>query len=184
MQDMHTLMAPLATLRKGSTFLVLLGYKNKQGEVTDRTISFHVSYENALVRSIAKLEAMKGLTGIEAQARDELLTSYRKSLAAPVEETDEASPYHVLLDADGESIKGLKVHKETQRLYVYGMQVPGQKRVITEGTYKPVKSSEKTLAKQKLSKDLPVSRWRQFIISPDNVREIKVEKMSFRPGDE
>jgi hypothetical protein len=179
---MHDLMAPLATLRKSSTFLVLLGYRNKEGEVSDRTISFHVSYENALKRSIEKLEDMKGLVGVEVQARHELLASYRKSLSSPVEEADESSPYHVLLDADGESIKGLKVHKETQRLYVYGMQVPGQKRIIVPGTYKVVKSSEKTLAKKRLASELPVSRWRQFIISPENVREIKVEKMSFKPS--
>lgn len=50
--------------------------------------------------------------------------------------------------------------------YIKGYSVG--KEVLQEGTYKKVKSSDKTLAKNKLRKTLKNSRVREFIITPAN----------------
>lgn len=173
--DYNTILEALASVRPSSTFLLLLGYTNKQGEVSDRYVSFHVSYTNALQRSIVKLESVTGLTGIDAEAQAELIASYRKSLDSDA--TEIAEPYVSVRDAEGNAIRGVKRHDERQTVYIYGMQVPDRKRIIVPGTYREVNKRAKTLAKEKLSKDLPVSRWRQFILSPETVGEIRIEKM-------
>lgn len=173
--DYQTILEALASIRPSSTFLLLLGYTNKQGEVSDRYISFHVSYENALRRSLSKLESLGELSGVDEEARRELLASYRKSLDSDASEI--AEPYSRVVDAEGNTIRGVKRHDEKQTVYIYGMQVPDRKRIIVPGTYKEVNKRAKTLAKERLSKDLPVSRWRQFILSPETVGEIRIEKM-------
>lgn len=173
--DYNTILEALASVRPSSTFLLLLGYTNKQGEVSDRYISFHVSYESALRRSLSKLESLDTLSGVDEEARQELMASYRKSLSSDTTEISE--PYVSVRDAEGNAIRGVKRHDEKQTVYLYGMQVPDRKRIVVPGTYREVNKRAKTLAKEKLSKDLPVSRWRQFILSPETISEIRVEKM-------
>lgn len=175
MIDYNDILSALAQVRPGSTFLAIFGYKNKAGEVSDRVISFHMSYPAALRRSVEALESLGELSGVSEEARQELLASYRKSLAAPEEI---AGPYVSVCDSEGNPIRGVKRHDEKKTVYIYGLQVPGQKRIITEGSYKVVNKREKTLAKEKLTKDLPVGRFRQFILSPETLDEIRVQKMN------
>lgn len=175
MVDYNNILSALAQVRPGSTFLAIFGYKNKAGEVSDRVISFHMSYPSALRRSIHALESMGELSGVDEEARQELLASYTKSLAAPEEIT---GPYVSVSDSEGNPIRGVKCHEEKQTIYLYGLQVPNQKRILVPGTYKVVNKREKTIAKEKLTKDLPVSRFRQFILSPETLSEIRVQKMN------
>jgi hypothetical protein len=169
------ILSAFARIRPSSTFLILNGYKSKSGEVTNRTISFHVSYTSALQRSIAGLESMGVLFGIEEVARQELLASYSKSLASGSAAIE--YPYSAVY-SEGKPIIGVKAHRETQTVYLYGMQIADKKRVLVPADY-PAKDTRaaKTIAKNRLSAQLPVSKWRTFILSPETIREIRVEKM-------
>lgn len=173
--------AELAKLRTSSTFLSLNGYTNEHGEVANYSIIFHMSYKNALERSIAALLPVIPDNEIEAQAKQELIASFEKSLSniasTSIEEIDDA--YTRFFDTDGSYVKGVKLHTESNTLHLYGLVV--HKRVLVEGSY-PVKNKRAlTVAKDKLRKVCPVNKFRQFKITPNQVNSISVENLSLLP---
>ena len=172
----------LATIRPSSTFLSLREYRSATtGEVADHQIVFHMSYGNALERSLDILEGFPPGEGLEAQAREELIASYRKSLdkvrGEPLEVIGEH--YDRVLDGEGNHLRGVKMHRGSGELHLFGMHL--RKRVIVPGVYKEVKSRPLTLAKDKLRAGLPVERFRQFVIREGQVREIRVESLTILP---
>lgn len=172
----------LSALRPSSTFVTLKGYKSAtSGEVADHQIVFHMSYQSALEKSIAALEAIIPSDDLEATAKSELLASYGKSLDKVKSEPLEVvgDHYDRVLNADGEHIKGIKVHRESGELHLFGLAL--RKTVLVPGTYKEVKSRPLTIAKDRLRKGLPVEKFRQFIIKPGQVEEIRVENLSVLP---
>jgi hypothetical protein len=175
--------AELAKLRTSSTFLTLKGYRAESGEIADYNIVFHMSYKNALLRSLAVLESIVPSDALEAQAKKELTESFMTSLdkieTTPIEEIDDA--YRRFTDSDGQYIKGVKLHEETNTLHLYGLVV--QKKVLMPGVYKKVNSKPLTIAKDKLRRQLPVSKFRQFKITPDQVDSVSVENLSLLPPE-
>lgn len=174
----------LSKLRPASTFLNLQSYRNESGELSDFIIVFHISYLNALKRSLAVLETIVPDTPLQVQAKHELMTSYHKSINSinetPVEEIDDA--YTRFFDSDGGYIKGCKMHTSTGILHLYGFA--HLKKVIEPGEYKKVNSKPLTLEKKKLSRLCPVSKFRQFRIAPDQVKVVKVEHISLLPPED
>lgn len=172
----------LATIRPSSTFLSIRGYTSAtSGEKADHTICFHMSYQHALEKSIAALEAVIPADDLEAQAKGELLASYGKSLDKVKSEPLEVVGDHydrIVLD-NGEHLRGVKVHRESGDLHIFGLAMA--KKVLTPGTYKEVKSRPLTIAKDKLRKGLPVERFRQFIVKPGTYEAIRVEGMEVLP---
>lgn len=171
----------LSMLRPASTFLTLKGYKSAAGEIADHTIIFHISYKTALEGSIATLSLVIPDNDLEAVAKAELLASYNKSLengsTEPLEVIGEH--YERVLDRDGKPIKGVKVHRETKDLYIFGLA--HRKRVYIPGVYKDIKRRPLTIAKDKLRKGLSVEKFRQFVVKPGQVESIKVEHLSLLP---
>jgi hypothetical protein len=181
--DKTAFVAELAKLRTSSTFLSLMGYRNEHSEVADHNIIFHISYESALKRSIIALQPIVPASDLETTAKEELLASFKQSLAnlkeTPMEELEDA--YDHFKDEDGSYIKGVKLHRESDTLHLYGLEV--QKRIIMPGIYKKVNKRPLTIAKDKLKKLCPVSKFRQFIITPNRVEKISVQNISFLPPD-
>lgn len=178
---MSQIIATLATLRPASTFLSLRGYRSAEsGELADYQIAFHMSYKSALERSILAVEAHVPADDIEVQAKGEVLASYRASLAK-IEAGEEpvGDAYDRVTDADGAHVKGVKIHRESGKLHLFGLLV--NKRVREPGTFKAVNKKPLTVAKDKLRKLGPVAKFRQFIIDPAHVECIAVEKMEIAP---
>jgi hypothetical protein len=168
----------LSKLRPSATFLSIIGYTaSGSGEVADHSIVFHISYENALRKSVAVLDEYVPENDLEIQAKNELLLSFHKSLGdmetTAVEDIDDG--YQRFFEG-GTVVKGVKLHKDTNTLHIWGMA--NKKVVRTPGTYKPVKSSALTLTKNKLRNLCSVSKFRQFKITPDQVDAIKVENLT------
>jgi len=155
---MHNLLHVLGGIRPSSTFLSIRGYRAASGEVADHQICFHMSYRHALEKSIAALEAMTLTDPIEIQARSELIASYQRSLEKLINEPLEAigDHYDRVVNAEGEHVKGVKIHRESGDLHLFGLALG--KVIHVPGEYREVKSSEKTLAKARLSKGLPAAR--------------------------
>ena len=101
--DQKQFVSELAKLRPQATFLSLIGYRNEHSEVADYSIVFHMSYENALKRSIMALEGVVPADDMQARAKQELLDGYNASLekmaTTPVEEIDDA--YTRFFDVNG-----------------------------------------------------------------------------------
>ena len=171
----------LSKLRPSSTFLTVGGYRNEHSEVADYSLIFHMSYKSALERSINTLLSLSLTDSLDIVARDELLSSFRRSLdkvnVSPIEEREDA--YQHFTDEDGSYIKGIKLHTKTSVLHLYGLVV--HKRVIMPGVY-PV-SDERPLAKAKrqLRHLTSVGKFRQFRLLPSQVDYISVQKLTLLP---
>lgn len=173
----------LSSIRPSSTFLSLRGYRSESGELADYQLAFHMSYKSALERSIAAVEAHVPADDLEAQAKSEVLASYRASLAKiEAGEEPENDVYDRVLDATGTPIKGIKYHRESGKLHLYGLLV--RKATIEPGNRKEVKSRPLTIAKDALRKLGPVSRFRQFIVDPAHVSVVVVEGQTLTPDGE
>ena len=144
------------------TFVAIQGYTNDSaGETANYVINVGVSYEKARERTITKLNdylALPGLTDMYQLAASELLNSAVKN-ANP--ETATAASI-AQKDAYTHLGRNIKIHNETGDLFLTGFVVG--KKVLVAGTYKEVKSAEKTIAKKKIAKDLklPTDKRRNF----------------------
>ncbi len=170
-----------AKLRPASTFLSIRNYTNEQGELANLTLGFHFSYINLLRRSIEILKEIEPSNKIGLMAKRELIASYEESL-----ERYEARDYSVaeahyeyFKDAQDNLIKGIKLHRLNEELHLNGLLV--RKEIIVPGNYKVVNSSEKTIAKNKLRLQLPINKYRQFIIKKNKLETIRVEHISINP---
>jgi hypothetical protein len=178
----HQFVTELGKLRPGSTFLAIRGYRNDHSEIADYSIAFHFSYENALKKSVETLAQLDLQTDLEKQARSELLNSFAMSLArgAGSPELEERDPtYSYFKGDDGEYIKGVKMHRDTWTLYLYGLVV--HKRVLMPGIYAQKNKRAMTVAKDKLRYLTPVGKFRSFIMTPFQVDYISVENLSLLP---
>lgn len=171
----------LGKLRSSATFLSVMGYRNEYSEVADYSIIFHISYLNAVKRSLATLQGLIPHDTLEAQAQDELIESFQTSLRK-MEETpeEELQPWFLhFKDDDGSYIKGIKLHLETHTLHLYGLV--NHKRVLMPGSYPEVNSKPLTLVKNKLRRMCPVGKFRTFRMKPNQVDRISVENLSLLP---
>ena len=145
----------------GSARFVSLLYRAKEsGELARHTINLNVNRANALRRDLVVLEAKRpSLNGIEAVACDELIESINKSLNGTQDQYTKAGYF----EAQGNGNVQVSVKAVA---YIRGYAI--SKTVLEKGTYKTVKSSEKTLAKNKLRKLLKNTRCREFRITAEN----------------
>ncbi len=107
-----------------------------------------------------------------------MIKSYLNSL----EDVDNVGPgYDKVKNTYGEYIKGLKRHVESDILHLFGFI--NFKRVIVPGSYKTRVRQDLTIAKDELRKNLPVSRFRQFILSPNTLKYITVRGCKLDPPE-
>jgi hypothetical protein len=172
----------LSKLRSSATFLTVKGYSSENSEVSDFSIVFNMSYKNALEKSLMALESYVPADELEAQAKTELMESYSKSLnkinSTPLETVDDG--YERFYDENNQVIKGVKLHKATDTLHLFGLLV--HKRVIMPGNYKKVNHKSLTIIKNKLKKMCVVEKFRQFRID-SNVESINVNHISLLPPE-
>jgi hypothetical protein len=172
----------IASVRPQATFLTLHGYKASSGEVADHQIIFHVSYEALLKRSEDALQEMQFFTEPETKAKETILRSIAKSLAGlkpQIEEIDGA--YERFFDDEGKHIRGIKRHIESGVMHLYGVTV--QKRIHVPGEFKEVKSKPETIVKNRILNLLPMSKWRQYRLTHDQVSHVTVDKREILPPD-
>lgn len=176
-----------STFRPSAQFAVIKGYTNRYGEVADHSILWRVSYENVVKRSIeivktADINALvsEALTkDIIEQAKKELLESWEETLTKGPGNNSRytnADTYESVLDAEGNVIKGLKLHKDDNILHVTGV-FRQAKVVISEGEYPVVKSRPKTIAKNKLKALTPIVKWGQYKLTAGSFDKICIDNI-------
>lgn len=178
--DRKQFVAELAKLRQNSTYLSLIRYRNEFSELADYNILFHMSYENALVKSIQAVKDYTPQFEMERQAKVQVLAGYERSLAdlrvTAIEDIDDA--YTRFFD-NGRYIKGVKMHTATTCLHLYGLI--NFKRVLSPGLYPPDTRSTMTALKDRIRRLGPAHKFRQFRILPSQVERISVEKLTLLP---
>lgn len=179
--DQFRFVQAISELRPSATFLTLKGYTNEHGEKATYQIVFHMSYSNALQRSLETLHAIEPENDLEVQAKQELMASFQNSLnnnqTNPIEEREDGYT-HFTGDA-GKIIKGVKLHDATATLHLYGLVV--NKKVLVPGVYPKKNQRPLTIAKEKLRRKTSIGNFRQFKLTPNQVESIHVEKLELLP---
>jgi hypothetical protein len=173
---------------KGTSFVGVRNYQNKEGEVSNQTFVVGIDYNKLLENDLKKLLAFDPLkmeSNIDKltllAAHTELVNSLRKRLA------DEQTRNELLAAGDAtikaseaqksayqNIAKGLKV--QDGNLYIYGLMV--RKTVITPIEYKPVKSAPLTIAKNQIKKaaELQETKYKQFKLG--KTEELKIQGLT------
>lgn len=146
----------------GSAKIASITYRAKEsGEKARHKLLFNVSYHTALARDLSVLSGkLPKLTGIAREACLELIASFTETLATGKNSRYTKEGYYA---AKG---KGNVQVGENNIVYVRGYSLG--KTVIEPGTYKTVKSAEKTIEKNKLRSKLRSTRIREFRVTPEN----------------
>lgn len=181
MSIQNNIVSELSKLRPGSTFLTIKGYRNEYSGVADYSIIFNMSYKNALLKSINNLIDLVPADDLEAKAKKELIDGYQNSLSkleeTPFEELD--NNYIHFKDESGNYIKGVKYHMESKTVHLYGLVV--HKKILMPGNYPAKNKRPLTVAKDKLKKNCPASKFRQFKLLPERLDFISVNKLTLLP---
>lgn len=177
---------------KGTSFVGVRDYRNKQGELSNYTINAGITYENVLIHDFTNLKNKQKevLTilkksypiAVIQQAYNEVYNSLEKRLSdeqtkaklrSEGDETIKRSDAQI--NAYISLAKGVKLHKDTMQLHVFGLVV---KKTILEPTeYKEVKSRELTIVKGKIEKicEFKQAKYRTFIFNKADVKMQGVE---------
>ena len=172
MNNKFTLLSEI-TANKSPRFASFEYCAKGTGEVARHTVRLGASVEAAYAKDIRTLEkelysmqvalndghAWKGVSlSVAILACEEMIASLKESIEKGVGNNSA----YTCADTYTTLAKGVKAHKESGEIYVSGFS--RQKKVITQGVYKSVKSSEKTLAKKKLQNLLLSGKFRQFAL--------------------
>lgn len=169
---------------KGTEFVGIRNYTNKQGEVSNQSLNVGIDVLNAKKKD---LEALKGLSieqlykladgvnvshEIADKAIGELLVSGTKNVSTEIENRTTASQLQT--DIYTHVNKGMKVLDETGVLYVAGFV--HTKTVLVKGEYKTVNKQAKTLVKDAIKNalDFKMNKYRSFMFK--NADSYKINK--------
>jgi hypothetical protein len=131
-----------------------------------------------LEKSKLALEIESGsLSGLDKQAAEELLNSFTASLNGTQENYTKEHVYADVSDSSGKTVQGIKRNINDSSLQIFGLL--HSKVQITPPTIedKPVKSRPLTIAKNKLRKELPVGKFREFALENLNVVKLNGETL-------
>jgi len=131
-----------------------------------------------LEKSKLALEIESGsLGGLDKQAAEELLNSFTASLNGTQENYTKEHVYVDVTDSSGKTVQGIKRNINDGSLQIFGLL--HSKVQITPPTIedKPVKSRPLTIAKNKLRKELPVGKFREFALENLNVVKLNGETL-------
>lgn len=179
MKNLINLFGKFANLN-GAKFISLVEYKSeKTGEIATHVINTNISVMNAKQSDFETLKAtttdnlkIKEGLGLDVYnlALSEMTASAEKNLNPDKSKRTKNSVGQT--DAYITLTNGLKVHKETGNLHIFGMAVA--KNVIKAGEYKQVNSADKTLAKKDITKqlNLKAGKFRTFIVG--NIKDVKM----------
>jgi hypothetical protein len=174
----------LAKLSRGATFATLKAYKDESGSIADYSLVINIDYRAALKRSMATLEGLNFEVGsLEDTCKQELLQSFAHSLETTSEEKQNGA-YQYFTDADKNPIRGVKLHKASQTLFLYGSI--NAKRITSSGKLYSNQDTRqsKTIVKDKLRSLTSVGRYRQFTIKASQLDSIRLNKITLYPPNE
>jgi hypothetical protein len=154
----------------GCKFLSFLYQTKGTGEVAKYQINFGIDYREACKNDREALIAYTPQNEVEAEAKEQMLKSLNETIDKGV------SSSYTQKDTFVHIGKGLKQHKETGELYIHGFLHNKEQVEPPINPKKVPNSSQLTLTKNKMKKDLSFKRERfaHFILNPSNIGGIKV----------
>jgi hypothetical protein len=175
----NMLVSVVDTTKQTGARFASLTYTNENGATTRYNIMFGISMLSLYKSDLRTITALRpSLTGIKAVAADEIIASINNSLTKGIGNNDAYTlkGYYTPITPNGE----VKLHKDEKTgetfLYLRGYVV--KSTVLVPGVYPKVNSSEKTLAKKELEKNMKRSKIRTFKINVTDLHEVKTNGMT------
>lgn len=163
----------IKTLVKAGPGFASLTYKSKgDGSVARYTVNLGFSYQNLLEKSIQELNAKidnGDYKGDELLAANEVMASLQKSLQAQKNGTQsEDYTRKGLMTPIG---NGVSLNHDNS-IQIFGL-IQNKKILIEGAPKKAVKSKPMTILKNKIKKELPVSKFREFALDKENISLVR-----------
>lgn len=158
------------------SFVSVMNYTNKEGETSNYTVNLGLSYGNAKEHDFLFLLDDENFKSIYA-AMPEGLKPYahvawnEMKQAAVKTQVGENKRSKAQTDAYIVVAPNLRVHKQSQRVFIYGFVV--SKTVINPIVYPTVDSSGETLAKRHIGEYLKTTKFRQMAF--DTLASVRVK---------
>lgn len=148
-------------------------YRSKGDNTLARyTIILGASYDNLLHKSLAKLEEIEGkCPPEELEVVRELKISVQNSINARV--NGEQNPAYTKAGMYLPLANGLNINTNDSSLQLFGSVQ--SKVVIEPGIIKKVNSSPKTILKNSIRQQLPMSKFREFALDEGHVLRMKIQ---------
>ena len=156
-------------LKNKGTKFISIDYINKNNEHSICNVLIGPKLNKVYINDLSKLNTVK-YDGIKEIARLELINSINKSLEVGIGN----NPNYTCKDKFEHLDNNAKFHNETEELYVQGFLV--NKKIITKGVYKEVKSQAKTIEKKNITKELNLrmGKFRMYKITENQLLNIKL----------
>ena len=153
---------------RGCRYMTFLYTSKGTGETSKYQINFGIDYQSACAEDKIALEAYTPKDELEETAKAEMLQSLTETL------TEGVSSKYTQIDTFEPIGKGMKQHKETNQLYVWGFVESKQQVAPPTKPKKEVNSRPLTLAKRSIEKACGFKRLKfgQFILDPANIAGI------------
>lgn len=164
------------TKRTGARFIGIT-YTNEVGETSKYRLIMGINLVSLYKSDLRSLKALRpSLVGVKAVACDELIASVENSLTKGIGNNDAYTlkGYYTPITSNGEVKLHVNDNGETH-LYLRGYVLT--KDVLVKGTYASVNSSDKTLAKKELEKNLKRGKIRTFKINVGVLEGIRMNGM-------
>ena len=164
--------AAIATI-KGCQFASLTYLSKSAGELARYTVNLGFNYHNAVVKSVTELEIMmQTMTPgtLEHEAATAVMASFQKTLAA--HERGEQNEDYTKKGQYIAICNGLNVNTTDNTIQLFGLVA--NKVTITPGVYRHVNSRPLTIAKDKITKQLTVGKFREFALDESQVGSVRV----------
>jgi hypothetical protein len=156
----------ISTLTDGCRFMSLTYKAKETGEVARHTLLVGFSYIEMVKDSVEQLTAwMEYMSGDELFAAQEVMKSLRKTLDAKAEgkQNEDYTKKGMYAPVRG----GVNINLNDNSIQLFGRTI--NKTVLEKGVYKTVNSKPLTIAKDKIKKYLPVSKFREFALDKNVV---------------
>lgn len=141
-----------------------LRYTNEAKETSTYKLLLNTNFMKMYEDDLQTLENMTVSTEIEKQAKEELVKSVQKAI--DTEFQHEKNPTKNMTTIH----KSIKFHDEKDEMYLHCVSL--EKKIHVPGEYKTVNSSEKTIVKNKIKKNLKQSKIRFFRINLNQIERI------------
>jgi hypothetical protein len=165
---------------KGTSFVGVRNYTNKFSELSNQTFLVGFSYANMLKKDLMKLTSFavkRQVVEMFANNDKELVKkAYNELVSSLVKRTASEEQKEILRANNDATIKrsdamsdafltlakGLKLHKDTNTIHIYGLCV--RKTILKQGDYPTTKRHKKTIVKNTIKKlaELRNLKYKQF----------------------
>lgn len=169
---------------KDCKFASLTYLSKSSGELARYTVALGFSYHNLVEKSVTELELLISENSdkwdeLTKQAADDVMASFKKTLAAHAEgkQNEDYTKINQYIPIGG----GANINTTDNTVQVFGLL--NSKVTITEGVFKPVNSRPLTIAKDKIRKQLPISKFREFALDFSQVEKVKMNGDTFEIGE-